>query len=206
MFISYLFSFLSMATPAPLATSNLCTLKKTYIHRGLHCCLSENFDRRQCEEKVKQLPNDFIHQLQKETVKIKANKYPRGATSNCFWTSLSFFKSAVRKSPQTWYEGEFKKELLKTHVAASTPLVGDIIVFNGQHTSYPDVLMGEPVHTEVPFHSAIYLGDGIVLQKENSTNEIFSLSELKASFAGYKQGFTEINPEGELKQQVFRKK
>ncbi|MCB0407763.1 MAG: hypothetical protein KDD34_06115, partial [Bdellovibrionales bacterium] len=73
--------------------------------------------------------------------------------------------------------------------------VGDVLVFIASGEIREDGVSesGAPIRLWFPFesveHALIYLGDGLIFQKENIGTDVFSIDTLKNTHSTYQKGF-----------------
>jgi len=195
---------LQMSSPLAKA-SNHCEIDHVFLFRGISCCLGPRLSKQTCVEKVEGLPPRFLEMIQTVRDGFAEHGY-HGSGPNCFWSALGFHLSQYLEEPRTVYEREFVPELRNsfTLIEADKLDYGDLLSFTQSHPFDPDPTMGaELIFVEIPFHSAIYLGGGLVIQKENFEDEVFSLNTLDNSFSAYAEAaFRQLRLETNLK--VYR--
>lgn len=166
-------------------TSNTCAPDDIYHHRGIDCCLDSEFTEQSCEDVIESLPQSIIETFKQVRQDIAIGLYQENHYPNCFWASLAFFDENVLNNSRLYATHEIFSILREYFLETAAPSTGDLILFSNSQTMIVDPTMNVYTTTSVPFHSAIYLGDDLVLQKENYTDEVFSIVRFEDAYAGY---------------------
>lgn len=180
----YLFSFSVLA-------SNTCQKENTYLYKNVECCLSDQLSKSQCHETIDHLEEDLLNQIGLVREGILNNNFKRGSFPNCFWLTMSYYDENILRDPRE-YENKEIAHFLRTNfnlIDEDFIQKGDIIFFEGVIWYYSNPAMGEYTKSYTPFHAGIAMGNGLMLQKENNTDEVFSLTTIEAAFQGYKTSY-----------------
>lgn len=104
---------------------------------------------------------------------------------------MSYYDENILRDPRE-YENKEIAHFLRTNfnlIDEDFIQKGDIIFFEGVIWYYSNPAMGEYTKSYTPFHAGIAMGNGLMLQKENNTDEVFSLTTIEAAFQGYKTSY-----------------
>lgn len=182
-------AFLSVFSISTYAI-NSCPKANTYHYKGVECCIKNNLTKNKCRKTVENLSPHMRRSVMHVRRDFLLGKFEKARVPNCFWTSFAYTAPDLFGAPRTVYERELFEPLRMYYEEVNEPHQGDLILYSGEKTFYHDIASnGGSTVVKIPFHSAVYLGDGLVFQKENSSDEIFSVVELKDSFAGYENAF-----------------
>lgn len=214
--LTLLFSTISLASEPSLSFS---CKKDAHLVNGVSCCNSA-LTLNECRDTVEELPlkvQSYVTELQK---KFYQNEFPWGnSTPNCYWNAYYF--STKENAPI-----EFKPlnefvffDFIKTHRQEITSdhfnnpsnlKYGDVIVFSADGFIREDIVENfVPKRVWIPYstteHAAVYIGQGLVFQKENISSEVFSIDTLEhAHFVYERATFSSPAQKGRLKIEVWR--
>ncbi len=162
------------------------------VYKGVTCCLdsiSENI----CKEKIDRLLSESdLAAVQVVRSNYDLGVYEYGGVPNCFWNVLRV-SDYIRENEFKVYESSQFEQIIKTKgkflenlTEAGDLNLDDILVFkmSGQIRVVDE---GRPMW--FPFeqvsHAAIYLGEGMIFQKEDVGSKAFSIDSIEHSLSVY---------------------
>lgn len=193
---SYVFilsSLVSLWTVSVWGKSFYCSEAQQITYKNINCCLSE-MTADTCQQKIDGLSERTLQKV--ETIKkwISAGKWPAGFLPNCHWNALE--ESGVKEALQNIdaYYPEMAGLLERDFVEISKEDLkkGDLVaVWFQTKTRMSEDGRGNKWHDtglEVG-HSAIYIGDDMVFQKESASTDDFSIQNIDLMYKAYDKGF-----------------
>lgn len=187
--------FLSAFTLSPTwAAQFTCEKTQQFEYKGVQCCLV-SMTQELCKRQISQLAPETLLRVQEIQKAAKQGQYQEGAYPNCHWNSMyeSHVKEAIEEPKSLYAE---VPDLLKRdfyEIKKQDLIKGDLVVvwFKAEMRDYSDDLhkwewsfIGEDAA-----HSAIYLGDNLVFQKESTGDAVFSIDTLSEMQASYQDGY-----------------
>ncbi len=157
---------------------------------GVSCCASTTRNS-SCEAvAARRLRPDHLAVIKDLHERIRKDEFGF-RTPNCLWASLRFSDYGGRLWFGSMSSKDFMEKLAEEYARLGpedSPAPGDLVVFAeegelrtprfGPDGSLANVDWLPAVN---PFHSAIYLGDGLVFQKDDMSSAAFSVSTLAES-------------------------
>lgn len=140
-----------------------------------------------------------------------SKNYEYGRVPNCFWNALEFSGISTGDVPRPVSSFQFVDFLAESHQKALDPAFGDILAFVGVGEIRDHKMINNtPRRVWSPFesteHAAVYLGGGLIFQKENIGSSVFSIDTLENSQGMYKRGYrSRPNIRGDIEIEVWRK-
>ncbi|MDG0815158.1 hypothetical protein [Bdellovibrio svalbardensis] len=185
---------LSVLTAPAWATSFFCSPENQLQYKGINCC-NPSISAEVCNQKIDQLSQSTIDRVAKVKQLIDQKVYPDGGYPNCHWNAL--YEQGVREAVEKW-------ELLYTEVPGI--IARDFVEISREELKAGDYVavwfqtqvreFDEDTHKRVWFdvgtevgHSAVYIGDNMVFQKESANSKEFSIQSIDEMFEAYDKGF-----------------
>lgn len=181
---------------------------------GITCCEDE-LSNGQCSSLTKELSEYTLDKIFRMKSKILNGDYPYKSNPNCHWNALSEFYEDIASSDLPFTDLMRYQELLERDFnEVATPQKGDLVVFY-ETNIFEKVLIeknGRPYKKfiktdgETIVHSAVYVKDGFVIQKENLDSSIFSMASIKKTADTFHSLLNE-NPSvkrSDIKFRIFR--
>lgn len=169
------------------------------VYKGVTCCL-ESISEEACKSKVDSLPPRVTEAIQSVLNLFDSGAYPYGRVPNCFWFA-AMYKNLISYQPHKPIGDIELKEQLKLQGFSPTAQYkkDDLIIFEAQGLlrEVKETESGPKrtwTHTEFTGHANIYIGNGLILQKEDIGTNVFSLSSLEQSIEAYEKAFVR-NPQ-----------
>ena len=178
---------LALLVPMQAYASNHCEPNQVYDYKSIECCIGEDLSVETCTNAIDQLPYSFLDAIRSVKNGFLNNQFDNSGP-NCFWAALAFHDLQILGDFRTVYEREFVPVMREKfiEIGQENLALGDIVVLSNDHPFDPDPGMNaELIYAEIPFHAGIYLGGGLLLQKENYRDEVFSLNTLENSSSAY---------------------
>lgn len=195
-----LMSTLSLAGEPTFLARNQSAVCAPAVLEGNEVVCCDTLPGRTCKQTLDQLlslkQREFLQKLTQAILNVpERSSLP--SMPSCFATSIAVAGFPL-KDPFA-YDGDrqFRATLQTNYVETFDPehlQKGDILVFEerGQYFDRDEDDRGHKIFKWVPgselSHAMYYLGDGLVIQKENSTTAVSSISTLDRSFAVYSAG------------------
>lgn len=210
---------LGFASSVAMADTSFVCPQDFTQYEGVTCC---GLSSSQCRSLVEgEIPSSVIDGIHLFRRLFDQGYFFSGTTPNCHWNSLSFGRQHI----QTFYEVdpyELTSYLKRSHelLPADAPLrKGDIVYFR----FYPEegMLIKARYSASLFFtssvstknlaasgffdHSAVYLGGGLIFQKENAQNRVFSIVDLERAHRSYEKDILESSGlSGQLVREIWR--
>jgi hypothetical protein len=186
--------FFHLAGGAAYAGSFFCEKANQIQIRGINCCLS-SINAEKCQQKVFEFPTQTLERIALVKKLAADGKFQEGNYPNCHWNSL--YEQGVKEATES-INGiftDFETILIRDfHEVQSIDLKkGDLIV-----VWFDSIMRDENPETgskiwssigAIPGHSAIYLGDNFVFQKENANSTDFSIQNTDEMLATYQEDY-----------------
>lgn len=174
-----------------LTKSYQCTGEQEIIS-GINCCLDQ-MDRQTCTNLIdKHLEASDLERIIKTKEMILSEQYfGYKDNPNCHWNALSFHYSELAKNPAPMVDLVLYRELLEkdfVEISKEKAQSGDLVVYFEYDIREREMteVNGKPrfrwttLDSEYITHSAVYLENDFVLQKENLDSSVFSLGTLES--------------------------
>ncbi len=201
-----------------LSKTYMCDTENTVTVNGVTCCLDQ-FSESECDSIVNsQLDSTTLTRTNNVIDMIMAGNFEYKSNPNCHWNAMAYHLESFQNEITPYvdlmgYEKQLSEQFIE--VSIDEVIKGDVIVY--YEYDIKDKMMvetgGRPrmkwVNTpgETISHSAIYLTDGVVFQKENLDSAVFSIAnidhvnEMYRGFANQKS----YMHQAKMKYRVFRK-
>lgn len=191
---SLLLSFTSFALPSSEG-SLLCEADRLTEVKGISCCTSR-VTREKCAGLVEaHLDAAMLDTIASVKSDISAEKYGYQNAPNCHWTAMAYHDKDEAKQPRL-LNFDVLEALVKENfgeVSKEKAIAGDIIIFYEitKTRVVGDDESGRPVpvwwqHTG-PYHTGVYLGDGIAFQKEDKNSTRFTIDTIEHVASAYER-------------------
>lgn len=172
-----------------LKKTYMCDTSNTIEVSGVTCCLDQ-FTESQCQQIIESELNDTTLMRTNEAIDmIIAEEFGYKANPNCHWNAMAYHFESFETNIEPFIDLKKYAEILEDRfieVPYKAAKSGDIVVFyeydikekmlveiNGKPKMKFVSISGENI-----FHSAVFLNDGIVFQKENVDSAIFSIANI----------------------------
>lgn len=186
---------------------------------GVTCCLDQ-FSEEQCHQIVEtNLGQEVLERTHSVIELILAGTFEYKENPNCHWNAMAYHFDSFKQNIVPYvdliaYESILQKEFRE--VSVNEMQKGDVVVYfeyNIREKMLIEDASGRPrmkfvdIPGEAISHSAIYLNDGVVFQKENLDSSIFSIAPIEhvrqvyESVANQKPAFHQAK----VKFRVYRK-
>lgn len=196
---AFLFVFLPLVASAKFIgrdESFVCPDQKLSSATSVVCC--DTLENQSCDATIKILLSEKQSQfLSKLTETIMSWPIEKNSAPSCFATSMVLANQPIANPFQ--YSGD--RELVANLAASYTEISntselrpGDILIFDEQGDFFmmeDDETGRKKYHWEFDTliaHAMYYLGNGLVVQKENAMTAVSSISTLDRAFARYSWG------------------
>ncbi len=205
-----LIALISLALSANLALaigyneSIMCPKKDTVTIGGISCC-TLRISAEKCQQIIdNRIGLDDQQRAQRVHQKIvglieNSNGHSIPSVPNCHWNAVATI------IPDFFEEDQFLKPyklkgILEEHfyhIDKKDLQPGDLVEFHefSQEKIFDDYTRAGKkfvwYHFDRAAHSLVYLGDGLVFQKENSKNAVFSIDYLKEAYNVYQKALNE---------------
>lgn len=189
-----LLSLFSFSAIADISQSFLCGDKR-FEYKNVTCC-TERVSESKCIELVdKYIQDEYINLI--KTIYTNANDgmYGYGSIPNCHWNAVSFHNAQTRQrsTPLAPYELADYLDANTQEIPKSQRRFGDIIVFEALLTErvkeYDMNNMMRFVYSDYKAisHSAIYLEENYMFQKESLGNIAFTIDTADSISRNYEK-------------------
>ena len=170
------------------SASNSCQPENVYTYKSIECCLGDELSKDLCHKKIDQLDPNLVTEISIVKSDILAGVYPYKNVPNCFWLALAFQLPDVLNKSEAIAPGDFSKKIEAGIVASQALTWGDLVLFSGEVIFEHD-FFHEQVSYDVLYHAGVYVGDNLILQKENIVDSVFSLVPLDQVYKSYGEAF-----------------
>lgn len=167
--------------------------ENNFKYKGVTCCL-DFVDRNTCQNLVDALPlhvQESVKEVQKNYLE---GAYNFGGVPNCFWGAAHYAQILEQEEHAFLNPFDLFDALESTMVPTGEMKVGSPLLFYATGKTREEIVENFiPKKIWVPFssleHAAVYLGEGLVFQKENQGTDIFSIDSLEHTKAVYEKAF-----------------
>lgn len=172
------------------ADSLRCAAGKQVTYEGISCC-TERISAEKCKGLVEGLDRSVRERVASVQKDMVDNKYKYGQAPNCFWNAMAYHSKDIASKAEPIDHPELAELVKKNFTRTATPRAGDVLVFEAavtEHVYKDEYEPRYPFSYEIPLHAAVYLGEGILFQKENITSDAFSIDTVEHARAVYNRG------------------
>lgn len=173
-----------------LTKTYMCESDQVIQVQGITCCLDQ-FSEGQCQQLINtKLDQKVLDRTQKVIDLILAESYEYKSNPNCHWNAMAYYFEDFQMNLAPYVDLIEYEKIIKDRfqeVSQEEAKLGDLVVYyehNIREKMLIDTDSGRPMMKfvdlpgEMITHSAIYLGENTVFQKENLDSSVFSVSTL----------------------------
>lgn len=186
------YSFLAVAS-----NSFVCP-ERNIIYNGVTCCL-EAVSEEVCKELVDQLPPVALEAVATVQNQYQKDMYAFGRVPNCFWgAAVTTGLLPLEDMPMALQPYDLI-DLIAAGFIKEVPMgegwtAGDLLLFEAHGGVREDVVENNiPKRVWIPYssleHAAVYLGSGLLFQKENIGSAVFSIDSVENTQKVYEKGW-----------------
>lgn len=196
------------------ARSLFCEDKDNFIYKGISCC-SNVIDQKTCIDLINNhVSDEILSAIALTQEEIHGGLHTPGSLPNCHWFALYNMDPQNYSAPK-YQEGWLVYDIIEqlSPIARDELKKGDLIYFE-EHVKMRDnnffnnggKRMSYTQLPPAPSHSAIYLANNFLIQKENVTTEHFSIAPIGVTFEAYEKSLNSnvAVRKGFLKQYFYR--
>ncbi len=190
-----IFSFQCLA----IADESFVCPENNITYRGVTCCLN-SVSKSTCQNIVDQLPLKILEAVTLVQRKYSQGEYAYGHVPNCFWSAAQVAglipeREQVPAPVQVWEITDWlKKSSMLELQAGALWQQGSLLLLEAHGEVREDIVENHiPKKKWFPFvsleHAAVYLGSGLLFQKENMGSAVFSIDSVENTLKAYERGW-----------------